>query len=81
VTAGQDGMIARHPDLNGGVWSDQSKQRKGTKEVSLLWNENEVYQKSIQSRKDYLTSGLCLSRLFLWSLIVTQMLPTINLEQ
>jgi hypothetical protein len=34
---------------------------KGTKEVSLLWNE--VYQKSIQSSKDYLTSGLGLSGL------------------
>ncbi len=33
VTAGQDGMIACHPHLNGGVWSDQSNQRKGTKEV------------------------------------------------
>jgi hypothetical protein len=33
VTAGQDGMIAHHPYLNGGVWSDQSYQRKGTKEV------------------------------------------------
>jgi hypothetical protein len=33
VTAGQDGMIDRHPYLNVGVWSDQSNQRKGTKEV------------------------------------------------
>jgi hypothetical protein len=34
---------------------------KGTKEVSQPWNK--VYQKSIQSRKDYLTSGLGLSGL------------------
>jgi hypothetical protein len=33
VTTGQDGMIAHHPYLNEGMWSDQSYQRKGTKEV------------------------------------------------
>jgi hypothetical protein len=37
--------------------------------------------KSIQSHKDYLTSGLGLSGLFKKSLRVTQMLPAINLEQ
>ncbi len=34
VTAGQDGMIARRSHLNGEVWSDQSNQHKGAKEVS-----------------------------------------------
>jgi hypothetical protein len=28
ATAGQDGMIARHSHLNGGMWSDQSNQHK-----------------------------------------------------
>ncbi len=49
MTAGQDGMIARHPYLNGGVWSDQSYQRKGTKEVSQLWNK--VYQRAFSHIK------------------------------
>jgi hypothetical protein len=33
VTAGQDGMIARHSYLNEEMWSDQSYKMKGTKEV------------------------------------------------
>jgi hypothetical protein len=37
--------------------------------------------KSIQSRKDYLASGLGLPGLFKKSLRVTQMLPAIYLEQ
>jgi hypothetical protein len=52
---------------------------KGTKEVSQLWTK--VYHKSIQSREDYLTSGLGLSGLFKKSLRVTQMILAINLEQ
>ncbi len=54
-------------------------QTKGTKEVSLLWNK--VYQKSIRSCKDYLTSGLGLSGWFksLWEL--HKCFQQLNLEQ
>jgi hypothetical protein len=54
---------------------------EGTKEVSYLWNE--VHQKNVQSRKDYLTSGLGLSGLLksLWELHKCFQQPAINLEQ
>jgi hypothetical protein len=58
----QDGMIAHHSYLNEGVWSDQSDQSKRNQRgaLTLEWGQS----MSIQSRKDYLTSGLGLSRLF-----------------
>jgi hypothetical protein len=79
MTAGQDGMIARHSHLNGGVRSDQSNQNKRNQRGALTLERG--LSKSIQSRKDYLTSGLGLPRLFKKSLRVTQMLPAIALEQ
>ena len=79
MTAGQDGMIACHSHLNGGVWSDLSNQNKRNQRGVLTLEQ--VLSKSIQSRKDYLTSGLGLSGLFKESLKVTQMLPAIDLEQ
>jgi hypothetical protein len=51
---------------------------KGTKGALTL---KQGLSKSIQSRKDYLTSGLGLPGLFEKSLRVTQMLPAIDLEQ
>jgi hypothetical protein len=78
VTAGQDGMIACHSHLNGGVWSDQSYQNKRNQRGALTLEQGP--SKSNQSRKDYLTSGLGLPGLFKKSLRVTQMLPAIDLE-
>jgi hypothetical protein len=79
VTAVQDGMIAHHSHLNGGVLSDQSDQNKRNQRGVLALERG--LSKSIQSRKDYLTSGLGLPGLFKKSLRVTQMLPAIDLEQ
>jgi hypothetical protein len=79
VTAGQDGMIAPHSHLNGGVWLDQSYQNKRNQRGALTLERG--LSKSNQSRKDYLTSGLGLPGLFKKSLRVTQMLPAIDLEQ
>ncbi len=79
MTAGQDGMTACHSHLNGGVWSDQSNPIKRNQRGALTLEQG--LSKSIQSHKDYLTSGLGLSRLFKESLRVTQMLPAIDLEQ
>ena len=79
MTAGQDGMIAHHPHLNGEVWSDQSNQNKRNQRGALTLEQG--LSKSIQSHKDYLTSGLGLPGLFKKSLRVTQMLPAIDLEQ
>ncbi len=62
MTAGQDGMIAHHSHLNEGVWSDQSNQNKRNQRGALTLEQG--LSKSIQSRKDYLTRGLGLSRLF-----------------
>jgi hypothetical protein len=63
VTTGQDGMIAHHSHLNGGVWSDQSNQgKRNQRGVLKLWNK--VHQKSIQSCKGYFMSGFGLSGLF-----------------
>jgi hypothetical protein len=59
VTAGQDRMIARHSHLNGGVWSDQSNQNKRNQRGAITLKQG--LSKSIQSCKDYLTSGLGLS--------------------
>ncbi len=79
MTAGKDGMIARHSHLNGGVWSDQSNQNKRNQRGALILEQG--LSMSIQSRKDYLTSGLGPPGLFRKSLRVTQMLPAIDLEQ
>ncbi len=79
MTAGQDGMIAHHSHLNGGVWSDQSYQNKRNQRGALTLEQ--ALSKSNQSRKDYLTSDLDLPGLFKKSFRVTQMLPAIDLEQ
>ncbi len=60
MTAGQ-GMIAHHSHLNEGVWSDQSNQNKRNQRGVLTLEQG--LSKSIQIRKDYLTSGLGLSGL------------------
>jgi hypothetical protein len=62
VTAGQDGMIARHSHLNGGVWSDQNNQNKRNQRGALT--QEQGLSTSIQLRIDYLTSGLGLSGLY-----------------
>ncbi len=79
MTAGQDGMNTHHSHLNGGMWSDQSYQHKRNQRGALTLEQG--LSKNIQSRKDYLTSGLSLPRLFKKSLRVTQMIPAIDLEQ
>ncbi len=61
MTADQDEMIACHSHLNEGVWSDQSNQNKRNQRGVLTLEQG--LSKSIQSRKDYLTSGLGLSGL------------------
>jgi hypothetical protein len=79
MTAGQDGMSTCHSHLNRGVWSDQSYQNKRNQRGALTLEQG--LSKSIQSHKDYLTSGLGLPGLLKKSLRVTQMLPAIDLEQ
>ncbi len=78
MTAGQDGMIACRPYLNGGVRSDQSNQNKRNQRGAQTLEQG--LSKSIQSRKNYLT--VLAYPDYLKSLLrVTQMLPAIDLEQ
>ena len=78
MTAGQDGMIAHHSQLNGGVWSDQCNQNKRNQRGALTLEQG--LSKSIQSCT---TSQVVLAYPdYLKSLLrVTQMLPAIDLDQ
>jgi hypothetical protein len=78
VTAGQDGMIACHPYLNRGVWSDQSYQEKGTKEVPNSGTRS--IKRAFSQVETTLQVAWPIQTIFM-SLRVTQMLPTIGLEQ
>ncbi len=53
VTAGQEGMIACHSHLNGGVWSDQSNQRKKNQRGFLTLKQDPLKEHSIMSRLLY----------------------------